>query len=258
MHSTTPDHTPQMFDFKGQQVRVVTHDDGEPRWVAADIAKILEYRNTPDMNRHVDDEDKGVAKVHTPGGAQTMTVLNESGLYSAILRSSKPEAKAFKRWVTREVLPSIRKHGAYLTEQRIEQILTDPDTIIQLATDLKEERARAERLETELTEAAPKAEAYDAFMDADGTYSIGNVAKMIGMSQNKLFDTLRNKGVLIAKGAMRNTPYQRYMHHFAVKAYEYERSNGERGTSYTTRVQPSGVDFIRRKVSQPTLQAVTA
>ena len=247
-----------MFDFKGQQVRVVTHDDGEPRWVASDVAKILGYAAAKDMTRNLRDRHKGGQIVPTPGGNQEMTVITEAGLYAAVLKSRVPAAVEFQDWVTDEVLPSIRKHGAYLTEQRIEQILTDPDTIIQLATDLKEERARAERLETELTEAAPKAEAYDAFMDADGTYSIGNVAKMIGMSQNKLFDTLRNKGVLIAKGAMRNTPYQRYMHHFAVKAYEYERSNGERGTSYTTRVQPSGVDFIRRKVSQPTLQAVTA
>lgn len=110
----------------------------------------------------------------------------------------------------------------------------------------------------QIAELEPKADAYDSFIDADGTYSIGNVAKMIGLSQNKLFDRLRNEEVLIAKGAMRNTPYQRYMHHFAVKAYEFERTDGTRGTSYTTRVQPSGVEFIRKKlgVDQPPLMPV--
>lgn len=110
----------------------------------------------------------------------------------------------------------------------------------------------------QIAELEPKADAYDAFIEADGTYSVGNVAKMIGLSQNKLFDRLRNEEVLIAKGAMRNTPYQRYMYHFAVKAFEFERTDGTRGTSYTTRVQPSGVEFIRRKlgVGQPPLMSV--
>jgi anti-repressor protein len=106
-----------------------------------------------------------------------------------------------------------------------------------------------EAAEQRIAEAAPKVEAYDAFIDADGTYAVGTVAKMVGLSQNKLFDRLRNDSVLISKGAMRNTPYQQYMHHFSVKAHDFERSNGDRSTSYTTRVQPSGVDFIRRKLS---------
>lgn len=109
----------------------------------------------------------------------------------------------------------------------------------------------AERYVAELRrnrELTPKAEAYDSFIDADGTYSVGTVAKMLGLSQNKLFHHLRNHGVLIGKGPMRNTPYQQYMHHFSVKAYTYTRSEGSEGTSYTTRVQSSGVDFIRRKL----------
>lgn len=110
---------------------------------------------------------------------------------------------------------------------------------------------RAEALQSYAGLLEPKAEAYDHFMEADGTYSVGSVAKMLGRSQNKLFDLLRNSGVLISKGAMRNTPYQQYMHHFSVKAYEFERTDGTRGTSYTTRIQPSGVDFIRRKLGIP-------
>lgn len=120
--------------------------------------------------------------------------------------------------------------------------------LIQIAMNAETERLELEAKNKELE---PKADAYDSFLAADGTYSVGNVAKMLGLSQNKLFDRLRNEGVLIAKGAMRNTPYQKYMHHFHVKAHEYERKDGTRGTGYTTTVQPSGIDFIRRKLELP-------
>lgn len=173
-----------------------------------------------------------------------MATVTEAGLYSLILGSRKAEAREFKRWVTHDVLPTIRRTGRYGSD--VDMLAQLPSSqMLQLAAEAAQ---RAEEAEHELEEARPKVEAYDAFIDADGTYSIGAVAKMVGLSQNKLFDRLRNDGVLIAKGAMRNTPYQQYMHHFSVKAYDYERSNGDRGTSYTTRVQPSGVDFIRRKL----------
>ena len=100
---------------------------------------------------------------------------------------------------------------------------------------------------------APKAEAYDSFLDATGKYGVGAVAKMLGKSQNWLFRELRNRDVFIAKGSMRNTPYQKYMHHFEVIPHEYERSNGELGCSYTTYVQPSGIDFIRKRLGLPTI-----
>lgn len=114
-------------------------------------------------------------------------------------------------------------------------------------------------LDDKVKELTPKAEAYDHFLDAAGKYSVGAVAKMLGTSQNKLYRELRNIGVLIAKGSMRNTPYQQYMHHFEVKAHEYERNSGEMGCSYTTYVQPSGIDFIRKKLAQTSeLMEVTA
>lgn len=118
--------------------------------------------------------------------------------------------------------------------------------ILQIAVNAETERLALEQANAELT---PKADAYDTFIDATGKYSVGAVAQMLGMGQNKLFRELRNKGVLIASGARRNTPYQRYLHHFEVKAHEFERSNGEMGCSYTTYVQPSGIDFIRRKLN---------
>ena len=129
-------------------------------------------------------------------------------------------------------------------EKKLHETLDELEVAERYVAELKRNR----ELEAQAQIDAPKAEAYDSFMDSDGTYSVGSVAKMLGTSQNKLFTELRNHSVLIAKGAMRNTPYQQYMHHFAVKAYSYTRSDGNEGTSYTTRVQPSGVDFIRKKL----------
>jgi len=101
------------FDFEGRQVRVVADAQGEPWFVAADVAQFLEYRMASDMTRSLDDDEKGTQIVRTPSGDQEMLVINESGLYSAILKSRKPEAKRFKRWVTHEVLPTIRRTGTY-------------------------------------------------------------------------------------------------------------------------------------------------
>ncbi|TSD68087.1 phage antirepressor [Aeromicrobium piscarium] len=232
-----------VFTYTGHAVRTLAID-GEPWFVAADVAVVLGYSATEAMTRSMDADEKGLQVLHTPGGDQRVTVISEPGLYDAILRSRIPGAQGFKRWVKHDVLPTIRKTGRYGSD--VEMLAALPSSqLLQLAA---EAAKRAEESEAALAIATPKAEAYDAFIDADGTYSIGAVAKMVGLSQNKLFDKLRGAGVLISKGAMRNTPYQQYMHHFAVKAYEFERSNGERGTSYTTRVLPSGVEFIRRKV----------
>lgn len=232
-----------IFQYAGQQVRTVIVD-GEPWFVAADVCRILEHTNPSMAVAALDDDEKGLRNVDTLGGAQSLMAVNEPGLYSLILRSRKPEAKAFKRWITHDVIPTLRKTGRYGSD--VDMLAALPSS--KLLAIAAEAAKRAEEAEHELEEARPKVEAYDAFMDADGTYAVGAVAKMIGLSQNKLFDRLRNEGVLIAKGAMRNTPYQQYMHHFSVKAHDFERSNGDRSTSYTTRVQSSGVDFIRRKL----------
>ena len=116
----------QNFNFSGQDVRIITIND-EPWFVGKDVADILGYSNSRKaLSDHVDDEDKGVTKSDTLGGNQNITIINESGLYSLILKSKKSEAKQFKRWVTSDVLPTIRKHGAYMTdsfEQKLTEIL---------------------------------------------------------------------------------------------------------------------------------------
>ncbi|AZA08740.1 phage antirepressor KilAC domain-containing protein [Corynebacterium pseudopelargi] len=140
-------------------------------------------------------------------------------------------------------------------EKRAKASPFDPATltraeILQIALNAEEERLALEAKNKELE---PKAEAYDTFLDASGKYSVGAVAKMLGKGQNWLFRELRNRGVLITKGAMRNTPYSQYMHHFEVLPHNYERKDGTQGTSYTTYVQPSGIDFIRKKLGLQTI-----
>lgn len=236
----------QIFNYQDTPVRMVLVDD-EPWFIASDLVGILEIGRVHDAVRGLDDDERGTDSIRTPGGEQEVTIVSEAGMYSLVLRSRKPEAKTFRRWITHEVLPSIRKTGGFG-----EIAPTGPEL---LAHAVIEAQKMLETKDEQIAVLEPKAEAYDAFIDADGTYSVGNVAKMLGLSQNKLFDLMRNAGVMIAKGAMRNTPYQKYMHHFAVKAFEFERSDGTRGTSYTTRIQPSGVDFIRKKIGleQPLL-----
>jgi len=135
-------------------------------------------------------------------------------------------------------------------EKQMQAPAFDPNTItrseiLQMALNAETERLALEAKNAELE---PKADAYDSFMDATGKYSVGVVAKMLGTGQNRLFQELRNRGVFISKGAMRNTPRQPYMHHFEVIGHDFDRKDGTTGTSYTTYVQPSGIDFIRKKL----------
>ena len=126
--------------------------DNEPWFVGRDVAEILGYSNSRDaLAKHVDEEDKGVAKCDTLGGMQDLTIINESGLYSLILSSKLPNAKKFKHWVTSEVLPSIRKNGIYATENIINQILENPDLGTEMFTKLKEERAARAKAEQKVT-----------------------------------------------------------------------------------------------------------
>lgn len=241
-----PNITPFTHPAFGQ---LRTHEEGgRILFCGRDAATALGYSNTKDaLARHC----KGVAKHYplaTPGGEQQFRFISEGDLYRLIAHSKLPAAVQFEAWVFDEVLPTIRQRGGYLTPEAAEEALTDPDFIIRLATDLKRARAEREAMAAYARELEPKAANYDRFLSGDGTYSIGAVAKILGRSQNKLFDELRNAGILIAKGAMRNTPYQKYMHHFAVRAHDYTRSDGTVGTSYTTKVQPSGLAFIQAKL----------
>lgn len=177
----------QPFEFELNQVRALADGD-EVMFVASDIAKILGYGNAKDMARNLDSDEKGVHKVPTPrGGVQNMTVITESGLYRAILNrelgyldgKQKEFVKRFQRWVTHEVLPSIRKHGIYATETTIDQILADPDFGIRLLTELKNERAKRIEAENHVKELEPKAKALDDFTNVPDTLLVREAAKLL-------------------------------------------------------------------------------
>lgn len=195
-------------------VRVVDVN-GEPWFVARDVCECLELGNPRTSIALLDEDEKGVHTMDTPGGAQEMSIVSEAGLYSLILRSRKPEAKAFKRWITHEVLPAIRKHGGYLTPAKLEEALTDPDTIIRLATNLKAEREKRQALEAQAAADRPKVVFAESIEVAKTSILVGEMAKLIKqatgyeMGQNRFFDWLRAHGYLHKSGSARNMPTQR-------------------------------------------------
>ncbi|MEK1480676.1 phage antirepressor [Limosilactobacillus fermentum] len=190
----------QVFDFEGSNVRTVTIND-EPYFVGKDVATILGYKRTADaLKAHVNDEDKLTRQFTDSGQNREMKVINESGLYSLILSSKLPSAKKFKRWVTSEVLPAIRKHGAYMTNEKIEEVLLNPDTIIKLATELKTERERRSIAEQRVNELTPKASYYDLVLSNESLVTITQIAKDYGMSGQAMNHKLHDLGVIYKQG----------------------------------------------------------
>lgn len=190
----------QAFNFNGSDVRTLVIN-GNPHFVGKDVATILGYKNTKDaLLKHVDDEDKLGSQIATSGQNREMKVINESGLYSLILSSKLPSAKKFKRWVTSEVLPAIRKHGAFMTNEKIEEVLLNPDTIIKLATELKTERERRSIAEQRVNELTPKASYYDLVLSNESLVTITQIAKDYGMSGQAMNHKLHDLGVIYKQG----------------------------------------------------------
>lgn len=151
---------------------------GEPWLVGKDVALALGYKNPQEAIRdHVDTEDKGVSEILTPGGRQKLPVINESGLYSLVLSSKLPKAKQFRRWVTSEVLPSIRKYGAYMTKEKLWEVATSPEALLKLCTDLLAERKENATLREENARLAGKAAFYDLFIDLKHSTNLRTTAK---------------------------------------------------------------------------------
>ena len=230
--------------------------NNQPWFVGKDVADILGYSNTRDaLAKHVDSEDKADVAIHDGRQNRYMSVINESGLYSLVLSSKLPTAKKFKRWVTSEVLPSIRKNGGYLTPDKVEEVLSNPDTIIKLATDLKEERAKRKEAENRLEEAKPKVLFANAVTESDGTILIGDLAKFIkqngrDMGQKRLFEQLRNDGFLIKqKCSSYNMPTQRAMDMglFKVKESSIVQPDGVVRLTRTVKVTGKGQQYFINK-----------
>lgn len=221
----------KVLNFEEQEVRMQVVD-GEPWFVANDVCKYFGVTNRNRVLQKLEDEEKGGTRMDTPGGSQDLTIINESGLYSLLFALEPRQARGisedevekkyqkvrkFKRWVTSEVLPSIRKHGAYMTPDTLEQMLTNPDLLIGLANNLKEERAKRMQLETQIKEDSQ----YTAFgkitSNSSGAVKIGQFAKIvydehgINLGQNNMFAWLRENGYLIKDGRDKNIPLQRYV-----------------------------------------------
>ena len=227
--------------------------DGEPWFVGKDVAERLGYSNPRDaLSKHADAEDKGVAKCDTPSGAQEMTIINESGLYSLVLSSKLPTAKAFKRWVTSEVIPAIRKHGGYLAPEKLEEALLNPDTLIRLATDLKAEREHRRALEAEREANQPKVLFADAVSASKTSILIGELAKLlkqngVNIGQNRLFAWMRQNGFLISRtGTDFNMPTQKAMERqlFEIKETAITHSDGHVTVSKTPKVTGIGQQYF--------------
>lgn len=166
----------------GMEVRVIKDEKGEPWFPAKDVCENLGIDVRGGVTNRLEDDEKTYADRTCLGLAPGKEILlvNEYGLYSLVLQSRKPTAKAFKRWITHEVIPAIRKHGGYLTGQKIEEVLSDPDTIIKLATDLKNERAARLAAESENAKMFPKAQFYDTVADAATSMDMLTVSKLVG------------------------------------------------------------------------------
>lgn len=229
--------------------------DGEPLFVAKDVCDILGLSNSRKALTRLDEDEKGVTLSDTLGGKQNLSVVNEYGLYNLVLASRKPEAKAFKRWITHEVIPAIRKHGGYLTPDKTEELLNDPDLIIQLATNLKEERAARSQVEQQLAVAKPKVLFADAVAASDSTILIGDLAKIIkqnghAVGQQRMFKWLREHGYLIKRmGADYNSPTQKAMELglFKIKETAITHSDGHVTVSKTVKVTGKGQQYFIAK-----------
>ena len=226
----------QIFNYNGNEVRTI-QKDGEPWWVLKDVCTVLDLTDTNKTAERLDADELTRIKFVTGGQNREMLCINESGLYNVILRSDKPEAKPFRKWVTSEVLPSIRRHGAYMTPQKIEEVLLNPDTIIKLATDLKAEREKRAALESKVEQDKPLVAFANSVSVAKTSILIGELAKLlkqngVEMGQNRLFAWMRENGYLISrKGTDYNMPTQRSMERELFEIKETTISHGDGHTS---------------------------
>ena len=242
----------EIFNFHGQTVRTVTVNDTH-YFVGKDVAEILGYAKARNaLSTHVDSEDAlkwGV--MDELGRKQETTIINESGLYSLILSSKLPQAKEFKRWVTSEVLPTIRKNGMFATDE----LLDNPDFAIATLQRLKEEREAKKLLEAQIEADRPKVLFADAVSASKSSCLIGELAKIlkqngIDIGQNKLFQWLRSNGYLISRrGESWNQPTQKSMQLglFELKKTNINHADGHTTVNTTTKVTGKGQQYFINK-----------
>lgn len=230
---------------------------GNPYFIGKDVAEILGYeRPAKAIADHVDGEDKDVVPIRDSiGRNQNTPVINESGLYSLILSSKMPNAKRFRRWVTSEVLPAVRKHGVYATAETAEKLMNDPDFMIQTFTALKEEREKRAALESKIEQDKPKVLFSESVSASHKSILIGELAKIIkqngvNIGQNRLFAWLRENGYLIRRnGTDYNMPTQKSMELglFEIKETTISHADGHISISKTPKVTGKGQIYFVTK-----------
>lgn len=230
------------------QIRTIERG-GEPWFVGKDVAAALGYSNTADaIQKHIDDEDKLASQFAIAGQTRSVIIINESGLYSLFLSSKLPNAKKFKRWITSEVIPSIRKHGAYMTPDKLEEVLLSPDTLMQLAQNLKDEQEKRKALQEQVETQRPAVLFAGAVETSKSSILIGELAKIlkqngVSIGQNRLFDWMRKNGYLIRRnGSDYNMPTQRAMEMglFEIKETSIVHADGHTSISKTPKVTGKG------------------
>ena len=239
------------------RIRTVVKD-GEPWFVGRDVAEALGYGNGKSLANavanHVDPDDKGVTEMMTPGGIQKTVIINESGLYSLVLCSKLESARKFKRWITHEVIPAVRKHGAYLSPEKVEEVLLNPDTLIKLATQLKEERTARLEAEAKVEAAKPKVLFAESVEGSKTSILVGELAKLLKQNgvetgQQRLFAWMRQEGFLGTTGAYYNMPTQKSMEMrlFEIKERTVVNADGTTRITRTPMVSGKGqIYFVNR------------
>ena len=242
------------------EVRTTVIDD-EPYFSLSDVCRILDIKNSRQAKTRLNDKGVITNDILTNGGTQKSDFINESNLYKLVFQSRKPEAERFADWVTSEVLPAIRKHGAYMTDGVIERTLTDPDYLIMLATNLKEEKAKRALAEAVNERNKPKVLFADTVSASKRSCLMGELAKMISqeairqgkldkkIGQNKLFAWMRNKGYLCKGGERRNQPKQSYVEQglFEIKKGTRLDGQGNNIVTSTTKVTGKGQIYFVNK-----------
>ncbi|EPC46359.1 prophage antirepressor [Lacticaseibacillus paracasei subsp. paracasei Lpp219] len=243
----------QLFQFEDNQIRTVS-SNGIIWFAAVDVTDALGIKNPSDAIKPLDEDERTRFNLGRQGSAN---FISEPGLYKLIGASRKPAAKRFNRWVTHEVLPSIRKHGAYMTPETIEKAIYNPDFIINLATKLKDEQAKTAALTADNETMKPKALFADAVATSHTSILIGDLAKLIrqngvDIGQNRLFAWLREHGYLIGSGDRRNMPTQRAMDLglFDIKERTFQNPDGSVRITKTTKVTGKGQQYFINKFLQ--------
>lgn len=242
------------------EIRTVTKNN-EPWFIATDVCSALDISNTSQALTRLDDDEKNTIILNEGIGNPNKSIVSEYGLYNLILASRKKEAKKFKRWITHEVIPTIRKHGAYMSSDVIEKTLSDPDYLIRLAINLKEEKAKRALAEAQIERDKPKVLFADTVSSSNKSCLVGELAKLISqeairrgeidkkIGQNNLFAWMRSNGYLCKSGERKNQPLQQYVEQglFELKKGIYVDGNGVNVLTTTTKVTGKGIIYFINK-----------